>query len=168
MKSKYIAGALALLLIVASNLAAQLVAGSPEDALYGQIESAGSAGERLELALQFEREFPESPVKVQILTMIMNLYNQQQDADNAVAYAEKALAADDDNVEALIALTYNLALSREDIPAAIEYGQRAVATINTMRGEEPPAGYTPEAWTQYLDSLGTSASSYLNYAETIR
>jgi tetratricopeptide (TPR) repeat protein len=168
MKGKYIAGSIALALALASNAPAQLVAGSAEDRLFGQIESAASPADRLQLAQQFEREFPNSVVKVQILTMIMNMYNQQQDSENALVYAEKALAVDDDNVEALIALTYNLALTRQDIPKAIEYGERAVSTIAAMRGQEPPGGYTPEAWTQYLDSLDTSARGYLNYAETIR
>lgn len=168
MTFKYSAGALAILLLVSAPSSAQLIAGSPEDDLYGQIEAATSASERLELAMQFEREFPDSPVDMAILTMIMNIYNQQQDSENAVAYAEKMLAVDEDNVDALIAMTYNLALTREDIPGAIEYGQRAVAAIEAMRGGETPTGYTPEAWAQYMDTLEATAASYLNYAETIR
>ena len=168
MKFKYTAGALAILFLVAAPASAQLIAGSPEDDLFGQIEAATSDSERLELAMQFETEFPGSPVEMQILTMIMNIYNQQQDSANAVAYAEKMLAVDEDSVEALIAMTYNLALTRDDIPGAIEYGERAVAAIETMRSGETPTGYTPEAWTQYLDTLAASAGQYLNYAETIR
>ncbi len=168
MKFIYTAGALAMLLLVSAPASAQLIAGSPEDDLFGLIEAATSDSERLELAMQFESEFPGSPVDLQIFTMIMNIYNQQQDSANAVAYAEKMLEIDEDSAEALIAMTYNLALTREDIPAAIEYGQRAVASIETMRAGETPTGYTPEAWTQYLDTLAASAESYLNYAETIR
>ena len=168
MKFKYTAGALAMLFLVSAPASAQLIAGSPEDDLFGLIEAATSDSERLELAMQFETDFPGSPVDIQILTMIMNIYNQRQDSANAVAYAEKMLEIDEDNAEALIAMTYNLALTREDIPAAIEYGQRAVASIETMRAGETPTGYSPEAWAQYLDTLAASAESYLNYAETIR
>jgi tetratricopeptide (TPR) repeat protein len=168
MKIKCIAGTVALMVMLASNAQAQLVAGSPEDLLYGKIESAATPAQRLELAMQFEREFPDAPVKIQIMTMIMNIYNQQQDSDNAIAYAEKTLAVDSNNVEALIVLTYNLALTRQDVAQAIEYGQRAVAAIGTQRNADPPAGYSAEAWTAYLDSLDTSAKGYLSYAESIR
>lgn len=168
MKVKHFAGAMAVSLLIASTASAQLIAGSPEDELFGKIDAASTPAERLELAMQFEREFPDSPVNVQILTIIMNIYNQQQDSANAVAYAEKTLAADEDNVEALIALTYNIALRGEDIPQAIEYGQRAVSTIEKLRAGEPPAGYSPEAWSQYLDTMASTAQSYLTYAETIR
>jgi tetratricopeptide (TPR) repeat protein len=168
MKVKYAVVAFSLSLLVAANASAQLIAGSPEDALFGEIESAASDSERMELAMRFENEFPGSAVHVQILTMIMNIYNQQQDSPNAISYAQKTLEADENNVEALIALTYNLALTREDIPGAIGYGQQAVTAIGEMRSSEPPIGYTPETWTQYLDSLETSAESYLNYAQSIR
>ncbi len=168
MKFKYTAGALAILFLVSAPASAQLIAGSPEDDLFGLIEAATSDSERLELAMQFESEFPGSPVDLQIFTMIMNIYNQQQDSENAVAYAEKMLAVDENSVEALIAMTYNLALTRDDIPGAIEYGERAVAAIEMMRNGETPTGFTPEDWAQYLDTLSASAESYLNYAVTIR
>ena len=116
MKFKYTAGALAILFLVSAPASAQLIAGSPEDDLFGLIEAATSDSERLELAMQFESEFPGSPADLQILTMIMNIYNQRQDSANAVEYAEKMLEIDEDNAEALIAMTYNLALTREDIP----------------------------------------------------
>ncbi len=168
MKVQCLVGALVLSLVFATGASAQLIAGTPEDALFGQIEAAASDSDRLELAMQFESEFPGSPVHVQILTMIMNIYNQQQDSANAMVYARKLLDEEEDNVEALIALTYNLALTREDVDAAIEYGERAIAVIGELRSTEAPVGYTPESWPAYLDTLEASAESYLNYARTVQ
>jgi len=168
MKLKYLAGATVLCLLVSTTASAQLIAGSPEDAAYSEIEAAGSDAERLRLAQEFEQEFPDSPVHAQLLTMIMTIYNQMQDSENAIAYAEKILALDEDNVEALIALTYNLALTRQNVDGAIEYGERAVAAISSMRSAEPAPGYTEDTWNQYADTLEASARSYLNYAQTIR
>jgi tetratricopeptide (TPR) repeat protein len=168
MKLKYFAVAFVISLVLTVNASAQLVAGTPQDALFGEIVDAPNLDERLEKAMQFEREYPDSIVIVQIYTMIMNIYNQQQESALAIEYGEKALGADENNVEALIALTYNLALTRQDVALAIEYGQRAVAAIEAMRSEEPRIGYTPESWAQYADSLEASANGYLNYAETIR
>ena len=168
MKLKYSAVAIVLSLILTVNASAQLVAGTPQDRLFGEIVDAPTMDERLEKAMQFESEYPDSVVIVQIYTMIMNIYNQQQESTLAIEYGEKALAADEDNVEALIALTYNLALTRQDLALPLEYGERAVAAIETMRSEEPRPGYTPESWAQYADSLDASAKGYLNYAETIR
>ena len=168
MKLKYLAIALVLSLTFTANAAAQLIAGTPQDQLFGEIVDAPNLDERLEKAMQFEREYPDSVVIVQIYTMIMNVYNQQQESAPAIEYGEKALAADEGNIEALITLTYNLALTRQDLPLAIEYGQRAVEAIEAMRSEEPRPGYTPESWAQYADSLDASAQGYLNYAETIR
>ena len=168
MKLKYFAAALVLSLILTVNASAQLIAGTPQDRLFGEMVDAPTLDERLEKAMQFEREYPDSVVIVQIYTTIMNVYNQRQDSALAIEYGEKALAADEYNVDALIALNYNLALTRQDLPRAIELGQRAVAAIETMRSAEPRPGYTPETWAQYLDSLDASAKGYLNYAETIR
>ncbi len=168
MKVQCLAGALVLLPVFAAGASAQLIAGTPEDELFGQIEAAASNSERLELSIRFESEFPGSPVHVQILTMIMNIYNQEQDSANAMEYARKLLDEEEDNVEALIALTYNLALTREDVAAAIEYGERAIAVIGELRSTEAPVGYTPESWPQYLDTLEASAESYLNYARTVQ
>ena len=168
MKLKYFSVALVLSLTLTVNAAAQLIAGTPQDRLFGEIVDAPNLDERLEKAMQFESEYPDSVVIVQIYTMIMNIYNQQQDSALAIEYGEKAIAADDSNVDALIALTYNLALTRQDLVLAIEYGQRAVVAIEAMRNDEPRPGYTAESWAEYCDSLDASAKGYLNYAETIR
>jgi tetratricopeptide (TPR) repeat protein len=168
MKVKYFALGLALSLVLTVNASAQLVAGTPQDEFFGRIVDATDPNERLELAMEFEQEFPDSVVMGQIYTMIMTVYNQQQNSPSAIEYGEKAVALDESNVEALIALTYNLALTRGNLTLAIEYGQRALAAIEAMRTVEPRAGYTPESWNEYADNLQASAEGYLTYAETIR
>jgi tetratricopeptide (TPR) repeat protein len=144
-----------------------LVAGSEEDILFQRVVDA-SGPERIELGMQFERDFPDSSVLGDVYTMIMTTYNQQQQTSEAIQWGEKAVGLDENNVEALIALTYNLTLIQQDIPQAIAYGRQALEAINTLRAGEPRPGHTPESWNQYLASLETSAESYLNYAETVR
>jgi tetratricopeptide (TPR) repeat protein len=149
------------------DASAQLIAGSEEDMLFTRVVDATGA-ERIELAMQFEREYPNSSVLGDVYTMVMTEYNQQNRSADAIEWGEKALRVNENNVEALIALTYNLALTQSDIPQAIAYGRQAVETIETLRAADPPLGYTPESWAQYLAALETSAESYLTYAETIR
>ena len=167
MRRQALVFAMVLAFSIGRDASAQLIAGSDEDMLFTRVVDA-SGTEQIELGLQFEREYPDSSVLGDVYTMIMTNYNQQNRSDEAIEWGEKALSVDENNVQALIALTYNLALTQQDVPQAIAYGQQALDTIETLRAGEPRPGYTPESWEQYLATLETSAQAYLDYAETVR
>ncbi len=167
MRRRTLVLAMVLVFSIGRDASAQLIAGSEEDLLFTRVVDATGA-EQIELAMQFEREYPNSSVLSDVYTMVMTVYNQQNQSSEAIEWGEKALKADENNVEALIALTYNLALTQRDLPQAIAYGQQALETIESLRTAEPRLGHTPESWEQYLAALETSAESYLNYAESVR
>jgi tetratricopeptide (TPR) repeat protein len=150
---------------------AQLVAGSAEDGLFREITAAGDPARKIALGRQFEEQFPNapSPVLASVWTIIMNSHEQRQEAREAVAYGEKIIASDPENVNAYMALCRLLSVNlRDDLDQAVEYGERAVQLAQALKGRQPPGNYTAEQWTAYADQTETYARSILSYARTIR
>jgi hypothetical protein len=157
--------------MVAAQGFAQLVAGSPEDALFRMISAAQSPEQKIELASQFEDEFPEapSPVLVSVFTTLMNSYESQQNSRQARRYGEKVIAEDPQNVNAYMTLCRLLSVNLvEDLPMAVEYGERAVELAEGLRVQEAPPNYTVEQWQTYTAQTEQYARSILSYARTVQ
>lgn len=166
MKIKSALGCVALLLALAANASAQIVAGSPEDRLFQQIVGA-SPQDKVDLCLQFVDEFPDSPVLSDIYTMLMDLHNQRNETAQTVEYGEKAIALDANNVTALMTVARTLSVAREQPTKAVQYAQRAVDRVEAMKAEGPPPQFTAEGWEAYISSLEGSARNILSYATTV-
>lgn len=150
---------------------AQLVAGSPEDQLFRQITSASTPAEKITLAHQFEEEFPDSSstVLASVYTVLMTQYELQQEAREAVTYGEKVIAEDPDNVNAYMTLCRLLSVNlKEDLPKAVEYGERAVTLAEALKAQDPPVNYTPEQWESYATSTEEYARGILTYAKAVQ
>ena len=168
---KSVCGCVIVLLALSVNASAQLVAGSPEDALFQQITRATSPAEKITLANQFEQEFGDTSgsVMVSIYSILMDSHEKQQDHRQALAYGEQIIDMDPDNVTAYMALCRYLSVNlREDLDQAVEYGQRALTLAEALSDQEAPPNYTPEQWESYTLQTEEYARSILSYARTIR
>jgi hypothetical protein len=169
--NKSVCGSLAVIVLVGVQGFAQLVAGTPEDTLYRMIAAADTPAQKLDLAMQFEDEFPDSPAPVlsYVFSVLMKGYEDQQEYARARAYGEKVVAADPQNVEAYMALCRILSVSlREDLPTAVQYGERAVELAQGLVAQEAPLNYTPEQWQSYTSQTEQYARSILSYARSIQ
>ena len=160
-------GCVVLLLESVTYASAQLVAGSPEDRLYQQINAAADPEEKERLCLEFEQQFGESDVVVDIYVMLMDIYGQRNDNAKLIEFGEKAIAMDDDNISALMTVSRTLAVARQQLPKAIRYGERAVSAAEGLADQAPPPQYSPEQWMQYVESTLSAARNILSYARSI-
>ena len=169
--NKCVCGCVVVLLALATTASAQLVAGSPEDALFQQITAASSPADKIRLANQFADEFADAPpnVMASVYTVLMNAHEQQQEPRLALEYGERVIDLDPDNVNAYMALCRYLSVNLvENLDQAVEYGERALSLAEALGEQEPPANYTPEGWAAYTTQTEDYARSILSYARTIR
>lgn len=169
MKIRTAIGCLTLLLAFGPRTWAQLVAGSPEDQLFMRISAAADPDQKLALIQQFERDYPEAPasVFVSLFTMSMRIYAERNEAAGILESGEKILARDPENVDALMTVARTLAVQRQDLPKALDYAQRAVSAAEGMRTKEPPASYTEQEWSQYVESTEDYARGILSYVRSV-
>ncbi len=161
-------GCFVLLLAFATSASAQLVAGSPEDRLYQQITSTDDPDQKMALCLDFEEQFGDSDVVVDIYNMLVAIHNQRNETDKVIEFGEKAIAMDADNVSALMAVARSYALQRKQLPKAVGYAERAVSAAERMGDETPPPQYSDEQWQEYVAATEAAARSILNYARSVR
>jgi tetratricopeptide (TPR) repeat protein len=149
---------------------AQVKAGSPEDKAFQKVDAAGNADDKINLLLEFEKEFPQSPGLRDAYLQLVELYQQKNNSAKVIEYSEKTLKLDPNNLAALLKATY--AYSLEGKPAsldrAIQYGQKAVDEIGKLKTGPPQQGYTDEQWKQYVDSNEQLAKNYLSYAKSLK
>jgi len=168
---KYVCGYVTLILALAIPSFAQLVAGSPEDALFRQISGAATPDEKISLGQQFEQQFGDAPpaVMASVFTIMMSSYEQMRDYRQALAYGEKIVQRDPENVNAYMSMCRFLSVNlKEDLSKAIEYGERAVSLAGEMKDKEAPPNYTAEQWDTYTSQTETYARSILTYARTVQ
>jgi tetratricopeptide (TPR) repeat protein len=146
---------------------AQLVAGSPEDAAYTKIVAEENPDARATLLLDFEKQFPQSKVMPDIYVMLMTIYQQKNDTGKANDFGERAIKLDGDNITALLAVSRNYSIARENLDKAVQYSQKAVDVTEKMKNQPPPPNYTPEQWKSYLDNTEQAAKSMLAYAKSL-
>ncbi len=167
MKIKCVLGCFALLLALSVNASAQLIAGTPEDMLYQRITEASDLDQKAELCLQFVADFPESSVLGDVYTLLMDLHNQRDEADQTIEYGEKAIEMNGENVTALMTVARTLSVARQQPAKAVDYAERAVSTIEEMKTGEMPQQFTPDQWQAYLTSLEGPARDILSYARAV-
>lgn len=150
---------------------AQLVAGSPEDALFQQISAAASPADKITLGRQFEQDFPDSPpaVMASVFAILMTQYELQQEHRQARAYGEKVIEQDPENVNAYMTLCRLLSVNlKEDLPKAVEYGERAVSLAEALKTQAAPPNYTAEQWQDYATQTENYARGILTYAQGVQ
>jgi tetratricopeptide (TPR) repeat protein len=129
-------------------------------------------------AEDFATKFPDSELRVVLFKAAMQKYQAANNADKTTDMAQKALALDPDDPEALVAVaqvlaerTHDTDLDRDQkLAEAKKNAERALVTVDT---DVPTSGYPPEKIDQfkrYMKSeayavLGTLASNAKNYPD---
>jgi hypothetical protein len=102
------------------------------------IATQPDANIRMDYIEKFTTAFPNSKMQDQIASFAMLALSELKDTRRLTAYAEKALAANPDNLPALLLLANSYADSPE--PAkAVPYAQRAIATA---KADDPAADHS--------------------------
>lgn len=147
---------------------AQLRAGSPEAKAFDKIEAETNADARAVLLLDFEKQFPQSPVLTDVYLMLIDIYRTKNDQVKVADFGEKAIKIQPDNVTALLAVSRTYAMERKNLDRAVQYAQRAVDQVAKLKAQPPPPAYSEEQWKAYVDSTEQSAKSLLSYAKSVK
>jgi hypothetical protein len=149
---------------------AQVVAGSPEDKAFQKIDAEASPDGKINLLLEFEKEFPQSKAIREAYLQLLQLYQQKNESPKIIEYSEKTLKVDPSNLIALLTATraYSLDGKQASLDRAIQYGTKAEAEIAKMKTGPPQQGYTDDQWKQYVDSNEQLAKNYLSYARALK
>lgn len=129
-------------------------------------------------ANDFATKFPDSELRIVLFKQAMHAYQMANSGDKTSEMAQKALALDPDDPEALVAVAQVIAESTRDtdidkdqkISEAKKNAERALTTVDT---DVPTTGNPPERIDQYkryvkseaYAILGTLASNSKNYPE---
>jgi hypothetical protein len=130
-----------------------LKANGPEDKAFSAIEDEKNPATKLQLLLEFEKNFSNSEALRTVYSMLMNIYKDRNDTAKVNEFGEKTIKIDPENVDALMAVSRNYAITKTNLDRAVQYAQRAVDAGAKKRGTVPPPNYTGAQWKQYLDSL---------------
>ena len=104
-----------------------------EDAAFGAIASESNAKTRMDYIDKFTTTFPKSKMDDQIASYVMLSLSELKDSRRLISYADKALAANPNNLPALLMLA-NLYVDSSEAGAlgkALTYAQRAVVAAKT-------------------------------------
>jgi tetratricopeptide (TPR) repeat protein len=109
-----------------------------EGAAFNGIAGANDAKTRMDYIEKFTVTFPKSKMDEQVTSYAMLSLSQLQDKTRLVAYAEKALAANPNNLPALLLLANNYVDSSEPgaLPKAVTYAQKAIVAA---KADDPAA-----------------------------
>ena len=157
-----------LMLALCAPLAGQVLVGSPEDRSYQRISEEKDPEARLKLLMEFEKEFPQSVILLNVELQILDIYSQNDDRPHVIEYGEKILKLDDRNITAMMALARNYALQKMELDRALQLAQSAVDQIAKLKDGPMPKGYTEASWKEYLQATETAARGILDYVKAIR
>jgi hypothetical protein len=109
-----------------------------EGAAFNGIAGENDAKTRMDYIEKFTVTFPKSKMDEQVTSYAMLSLSQLQDKTRLVAYAEKALAANSNNLPALLLLANNYVDSSEpgSLTKAVSYAQKAIVAA---KADEPAA-----------------------------
>jgi tetratricopeptide (TPR) repeat protein len=155
---------------LASTAHAQLIAGSPEDKAFTEIEHESNLDNKITLLLDYEKQFPQSKVLTPIYSMLEDAYQQKRDAAKVIEVGERALKYNPNDVDALVNVSYNLGIAqRKELDKAVTYAQRAIDAIAKLKNQPPPPGFSDEqVWKQHLAGREQTAHQILDYVKTLK
>jgi hypothetical protein len=149
---------------------AQVKAGSPEDKAFQKIDAESNNDGKINLLLEFEKQFPQSPALREAFLQLLQLYSVKNESPKVIEYSEKTLKLEPTNIIALLTATraYSLDGKQASLDRAIQYGQKAEAEIAKLKSGPPQQGYTDDQWKQYITDNEQLAKNYLSYARALK
>jgi hypothetical protein len=153
-------------LVSNANAQATLVAGSPQDKAYTAAMAEQNLDKKIDLLLNFEKQFPDSKALPDIYVSLIDAYRQKNDNAKINEVGEKAIKADPENFTALMAVSRNYAIEKKNLVVAVQYAQKAVEVLTKRKTE---SRYNEDAqWKAYLDSIENAAKANLNYVKSVK
>jgi hypothetical protein len=164
-------GLLAVFAVVLASVSAanaQIIAGTPEDKLFLQINAETRPEAKLQMLVEFEKRFPQSKVLPDVYLMVIDLYRQKDDRGKIIEYGEKTLKVDNENVTAIMSLSRNYALEGKNLDRALTLAQQAVSLVEKMKGRSKPAQLSESQWKDYLKNTEYAARTILDYVSSVK
>jgi tetratricopeptide (TPR) repeat protein len=129
-----------------------------EGAAYSAIAGETNGRKRMSYIEQYNAAFPDSRYQDQVTQFALISLQQMNDRAGVVAFGEKTLAANPNNVTTLLLLAETMAEDAKTRPKALEYARKAVALT-----KEEEAGGDPQK-----ALLAGSAHSVLGFVLTMQ
>jgi hypothetical protein len=148
--------------------AGQIIAGSPEDKMLQSITAESNPDSKLQMLMNFEKQFPQSRALPDVYNMLIELYRQKGDRAKVIEYGEKTLKLDANNVTALMVLSRNYAMEQDNLDRAVTLAQRAVDQLAAMKSGPKPQQFSDAQWQDYLQTTESVARGILGYAKAIQ
>lgn len=159
----------AMMIVTAPVLAAgQIHAGSAEDKMFQAISAEKNPETKLQRLTEYEKQFPNSRALASIYLIAIDLYRDKSDRAKMIEYGEKVLKVDDQNITAMMVLSRNYAIGRENLDRAVELAEKAVNLLTGMKDKPAPSSYTEAQWKTYLESTEAAARNIMEYTKGIR
>lgn len=153
---------LAASLVMAANMGAQVIAGSPEDKAFQAISRETDSPKRLELLNAYVKNFPNSPDLAQIYEYFAISFRDLGNTNKEIEYAEKSLALKKDP-ELMMMLGRAEAIKGENLPKAIRDIKEAT-DLAARSKNNPPPGVSPKDWLANQENVISVAKQILEYA----
>ena len=141
--------------------------GAVEWNAYRPITTEKDPAKKLNLLLNFEKNFPKSKLLPDVYTALMEIYVANHNDAKASEYGAKALKQDPQNVAALVLMSRKYALLQNDFTNALQYAERAVAAVTKMKNQPPPTSEIA-AWQNWVASLDSSARGNLVWVRSLQ
>ena len=107
-----------------------------EGAGYNAIAAETDGKKRMGYIEQYNEAFPDSRYRNQVNQYAMISLQQMNDRAGLIAFGEKALAADPDNVTTLLLMAETMAEDAKTRPKALQYARQAVAATKGDDGSD--------------------------------
>lgn len=134
-------------------------------AFFGLLSRVTDPGEQIKALDEFAQAYPEASQKQagQLNYRYAVAYTQSNQIEKADEHAEKAIAAEPDNVQALNLVAYDYALRRRVNQAkAAEYASKALALVTQMK---KPEGFSDVVFTSQQNTQGGMAHLTIGFLD---
>jgi tetratricopeptide (TPR) repeat protein len=139
-------------------------AGSEVDHQMSAINAASDPAEKLKLIDQFAQAHADGDFAILADEQYVNYYLGAKQYDKAFEYGDKLFALDPDNYANAVNLV-RAANEKGDPQHVLTYAEKAGAIIQRYKASPPPAGTTPEAWTQQKEQTLAAVKENQDYIE---
>ncbi len=157
-------------LVLAPSLAAQIGkhvnigANSPEDRALTEINAASDPAQKLALIDKFLAEYGKGDMTVVAYELYLSYYQAQKNPDKVYEYGEKLLAADPDNLQAVVNMV-RAAQEKGDTARMFAIGERVAGIVARYKALPAPAGTEASAWEDQKARTLADAQDNINYVQ---